>query len=74
MGETPQKDQLRGAFPNQASELHVQLGDLFGEDLVATSHRTKREPRVASRTSSGSFLRRKREATATSSCVGNKIA
>src|SRR5215207_120851 len=37
-------NQLRGGSQNQPIEVRVQLGDLFGEDLVATGHRTKREP------------------------------
>src|SRR5215216_7023441 len=39
-----QGNQLWGGFQNQPIELHAQLCDLFGEDLVATGHRTKREP------------------------------
>src|SRR5215207_224888 len=39
-----QGNQLRSGFHHQPIELHVQLGDLFAEDLVATGHRTKREP------------------------------
>jgi hypothetical protein len=59
-----------GRFPPPADRAaRPELGDLFGEDLVAPGHRTKREPRVASSTSSGSSLRRKRAAMATSSFV-----